>query len=322
MHQLTRFLSAAVFAATIAATSTVWAQTWPVKPVRMLVNLPPGTPPDQIARAIAPRLGETLGQPVVVENRVGAAGVIALEQTAKSAPDGYLLLYTPGFPVVVGPHLFKMNFDVAKDLVPIAPTARVSSFLVVRPSLGVNSVAELIAYARANPGKLNYGSGGSGSAPHLAAVMFSRAAKIEATHIPFKGSTETLAALLGGQIDFTFDVGVAIGQIKAGKLRLLAVANPARSSVFPDTPTMAETGTELNASTTHGVYAPAGIARDIVTRLNREIVRIMQTPDLRKVLTALGADLLTGSAEEFAERQRRDRETFGVIVREAGIRAD
>jgi tripartite-type tricarboxylate transporter receptor subunit TctC len=259
---------------------------------------------------------------VVVENRVGAAGIIALEQTARAAPDGYLLLYTPGFPVVVGPHLFKMSIDVAKDLEAIAPTARVSSFLVVRPSLPVNSVAELIAYARANPDKLNYGSGGSGSAPHIAAVMFSRAVKIQATHIPFKGSTETLTALLGGQIDFTFDVGVAIPQIKAGKLRLLAVASPARSSVFPDTPTMAETGTELNASTVHGVYAPAGISRDIVNRLNREIVRIMQTAELRAVLTALGADLLTGTAEEFAERQRRDRDAFGVIVREAGIRAD
>ena len=320
MHRVASSL--VLFATLFATVALAWAQAWPVKPVRMLVNLPPGTPPDQIARAISPRLGETLGQPVLVENRVGAAGIIALEQTAKAAPDGYLLLYTPGFPVVVGPHLFKMNFDVAKDLEPIAPTARVSSFLVVRPTLAVNSVAELISYARANPGKLNYGSGGGGSAPHLAAVMLSRAAKIEATHIPFKGSTETLAALLGGQIDFTFDVGVAIAQIKAGKLRLLAVANPVRSSVFPDTPTMAEAGTELNASTTHGVYAPAGIPRDIVTRLNREIVRIMQTAEVRGVLTSLGADLLTGSPEEFAERQRRDREAYGVIVREAGIRAD
>ena len=304
------------------AFSVAAQQAYPVKPVRMLVNLPPGTPPDQISRAIAPRLGDTLGQPVVVENRVGAAGVIALEQTAKAAPDGYLLLYTPGFPVVVGPHLFKMSIDVAKDLEAIAPTARVSSFLVVRPSLPVNSVTELIAYARANPGKLNYGTGGGGSAPHLAAVMLSRAAKIDATHIPYKGSTETLVALLGGQIDFTFDVGVAIPQIKAGKLRLLAVASPARSSVFPETPTMAETGTELNASTVHGVYGPAGMPRDIVNRLNREIVRIMQSAEVRGVLVSLGADLLTGSAEEFSERQRRDREAYGVLVREAGIRAD
>jgi tripartite-type tricarboxylate transporter receptor subunit TctC len=320
MHRIARCLIAVAFA--ILGASASFAQSWPAKPLRMLVNLPPGTPPDQIARAISPRLGEALGQPVVVENRVGAAGIIALEAVARSAPDGYTLLYTPGFPVVVGPHLLKMPIDVARDLEPVAPTARVASFLVVRPSLPASSVAEFIAYARANPGKLNYGSGGNGSQPHIAAEMLARAAKIEIVHIPYKGSTETLTALLGGQLDFAFDVGVAIPQIKAGKLRLLAVASPARSSVFPGTPTLAESGIEVNASTTHGVYAPAGTPRDIVARLNREIVRIMQTPEVRGVLAALAADLVTGTPEEFAALQRRDRETFGVIVREAKIRAD
>ncbi len=322
MQRCLNWYCAAALAAFFATAGTVQAQAWPVKPVRMLVNLPPGTPPDQIARAISSRLGEPLGQAVVVENRAGAAGNIGLEAVGKATPDGYLLLYSPGFPIVVGPHLFKTSIDVAKDLEVITPTARVSSFLVVRPSLGINSVAELVAYARANPGKLNYGTGGSGSAPHLAAVMFSRAVKIQATHIPYKGSTETLTALLGGQIDFTFDVGVAIPQIKAGKLRLLAVANPARSSMFPDTPTMIESGTDLNASTVHGVYGPAGLARDIVLRLNREIVRIMQTAEVRAVLASLGADLVTGTADEFAERQRREREAYGAIVREAGLRAE
>jgi len=298
------------------------AQSWPAKPVRMLVNLPPGTPPDQIARAISPRLGEALGQPLVVENRVGASGMIALEAVARAAPDGYTLVYTPGFPVVIGVHLIKMPIDVVRDLEPVAPTARVASFLVVRPSLPVKSVAEFVAYARANPGKLNYGSGGNGSQPHIAAEMFARAANITMTHIPYKGSTETLTALLGGQVDFTFDVGVAIGQIKAGKLRLLAVASPSRSSIFPDTPTMIEAGLEVNSSTIHGVYAPTGTPRDIVNRLNREIVRIMQGPELRSVLTALAADLVTGTPQEFTEMQRRDREAFGAVVREAGIKAD
>ena len=298
------------------------AQAWPAKPVRMLVNLPPGTPPDQISRAISPRLGEVLGQPVVVENRVGASGMIALEAVARTAADGYTLLYTPGFPVVIGVHLMKMPIDVTRDLEPVAPTARVASFLVVRPSLPVKSVAEFVTYARANPGQLNYGSGGNGSQPHIAAEMFARAANIRLTHIPYKGSTETLTALLGGQVDFTFDVGVAIGQIKAGKLRLLAVASPSRSSVFPDTPTMIEGGLEVNSSTIHGVYAPAGTPRDIVNRLNREIVRIMNGPELRTVLAGLAADLVTGTPQEFAEMQRRDREAFGAVVREAGIRAD
>jgi len=320
MFALAHCLIAAAFAFSVAPLAC--AQAWPAKPIRLMVNLPPGTPPDLIARAVAPRLGEALGQPVVVENRVGAAGNIGLEAVARSAPDGYTLIYSPGFPVVIGVHLFKLGIDVAKDLVPVAPTARATSFLVVRSGLPVHNLAEFVAYARANPGKLNYGSGGSGSAPHIAAEMLSRAAKIQATHIPYKGSTETLAALLSGQIDFTFDLGVAIPQIKAGKLRLLAVASAARSSIFPDTPTMAEAGTDVDVGTVHGVYAPAGTPREIVTRLNREILRIMQTKEVRAVLTAIAADLVTGSPEEFAAQQRRDRERFGAIVREARIRAD
>ena len=179
-----------------------WPQSWPAKPVRVLVTLPPGTPPDQIARAFAPRLAEAFGQPFVVENRVGANGLIALDAVAKAAPDGYTLAYTPMFPMVIGPHILKMPFDADRDLVPVATTARVASFFVVRSSLPVKNVAEFIAYARANPGKLNYGSGGNGSQPHVAAEMFAHAAKLQFTHIPYKGSTETLTALLSGQIDF------------------------------------------------------------------------------------------------------------------------
>ena len=220
------------------------AQSWPSKPVRLVVSLPPGTPPDQISRGLAPGLGEALGQPVVVENRVGANGILALEAVAKSPADGYTVLYTPGFPVVVGPHLLKMPIDVERDLIPVAPTARVTSFLVVPAAFPAKSLAEFVAYVRANPGKLNYGSGGNGSQPHIATAMFARAAKLDVVHVPYKGSTETLTALLGGQIDFTFDVGVAIAQVKAGKLRLLAVASGARSALFPDTPTLGEIGVE------------------------------------------------------------------------------
>jgi tripartite-type tricarboxylate transporter receptor subunit TctC len=320
MHPFARCLFAAALIFTSA--SPAWAQAWPAKPLRLLVNLPPGTPPDQIARALSPRLGEALGQPVVVENRAGASGYVGIEAVIKAAPDGYSLLYTPGFPIVIGPHLQKLNVDVTKDLEPVAPTARVTAFLIVRSTLPVMSVAELVSYARSHPGKLNYGSGGNGSAPHIASEMMLRAARIQATHVPYKGSTETLAALLGEQIDFTFDLGVAIPHIRSGKMRLLAVASPARSALFPDMPTMAESGMEVNASTVHGVYAPAGTPREIITRLNRDIVRVMQAAEVKKILTAIGADLVTGTPEEFAQRQRRDRELFGAVVREANIRAD
>jgi len=288
----------------------------------VIVNYEAGGSADLIARIYAPRLAETFGQPVVVENRAGAAGSIGVEAVARSAPDGYTLLNSPGGPITVSPHLYKLAVDVGKDLVPVAPAARTTLFLVVRPSLPVHSVAELVAYARANPGKLNYGTPGSGATGHLAAEMLSRAEKITATHVPYKGLPPILAALTGGQIDFSFDPGSSVPLIKSGKLRLLAVTSPTRSQFFPDTPTMAEAGTPVDADVVTGVYAPTGTPREVVARLNREITRIMQTPEARATLVALGAELVTGSPEEFATIQRLARERFGAVVREAHIRVD
>ena len=320
MHPLARCLIAAAFAIAPLA----WAQTWPVKPIRLIVNFPAGTGPDVLARIYAPGLGETLGQPVVVENRVGAAGNIGLEVVARSAPDGYTLLNTGGNAIVVNPHVYKLGVDVAKDLVPVVPTTRISAILVVavRPNLPVHSVAELIAYAKANPDKLNYGTPESGTTLHIAPEMLLRAATIKATHVPYNGSGQVLAALLGGQIDFAFDPGVAMALIKSGKLRLLAVASAARSPFFPDTPTMAEAGTDINTSIVNGVFAPAGTPREIVMRLNREISRIMQSPEARATIAGISSELVTASPEEFAAMVRRDHERFGAIVREANIRVD
>ena len=315
-------LASCLFAAAIAFAPPAWAQSWPAKPIRMIVNFPPGSGPDVITRIYSGRLGEALGQAVVVENRAGAAGNIGLEAVAKSAPDGYTLLNSPGGPIIINPHLYKLGIDVARDLEPVAPTARTSMFLVVRPSLPASSVAELIAYIRANPGKINYGSPGSGSMPHISAEMFSRAAKIQFTHVPYKGSAQVLTDLLGDQLNFTFDPGVAVPHIKAGKLRLLAVTSGARSPIFPNTPTMAEAGMDVNTSTLSGVYAPAGTPREIIARLNREISRIMQTAEAHAALAVIATEGVTASPEEFAALQHRDRERFGAIVREANIRAD
>ncbi len=320
MHPLVRRLIAAAFA--FAFTTLACAQAWPVKPIRLIVNTGPGTGPDMIARIYAPRLGEALGQPIVIEYRGGAAGNIGLEVVARSAPDGYTLLNSPGGPIVIGPHLYKLGVDVAKDLEPVAPTARTTMLLVVRPSLPARSVAELIALARANSGTLNFGSGGSGGGLHIAAEMLLRAAKIQATHVPYKDGALVLTDMLAGRIDFTFDTGTAVPHIKAGKLRLLAVASTARSPSFPDTLTMAEAGTDVDASVVGGVFAPAGTPREIVTRLNREIGRIMQTADARAAVTLVAAEVVTASPEEFAALQHRDRERFGAFVREANIRVD
>jgi tripartite-type tricarboxylate transporter receptor subunit TctC len=313
-------LIGALFA--FAPAPLAWAQDWPAKPVRVVVNVPPGGGIDQITRAFSPRLGDALGQPFVVENRGGAGGNIGVETVAKAAPDGYTLLSAIGSTMVMGPHLYKLSFDMAKDLAPVAPIARTLMFLVVRPSLPVASVGELLAYARANPGKLNFGSPGVGTGPHIAAEMALRVARIQATHIPYKGSAETMAALFGNTIDFAFDPGSAVRHARAGKLRLLAVASAARTQLAPETPTLAEAGTDVDASTVHGLYVPAGTPREIVTRLNREMDRIMRTPETRAVVTAVSAEFVAATPEEFAAQLRRDRERYGVIIREAKVRAD
>ncbi|MEK7874729.1 MAG: tripartite tricarboxylate transporter substrate binding protein, partial [Pseudomonadota bacterium] len=315
---LVRCLIAAAFA--FAFAPFAWAQAWPVKSIRLVVNAAAGGSTDVTARSMAPQLAEALYQPIVVDNRVGAGGIIGLELVARSAPDGYTLLHASDAAILVSPHLYKMNVDVAKDLTPVAATARAALFFVVRPGLPVRSLAEFVAYARANPGKLNYGSAGSGTLQHVAAEMLMRAAKIQVTHVPYKGSQAVLVDLLGGQIDFTFDLGAAIPHIKSDKVRLLAVPGARRSALFPDTPTMAEAGTNVDIVWLSGVYAPAGTPREIVTRLNREIGRVMQTAETRAVLASMQAEAVAPmSPEEFAAHQHRARERFGALVREANI---
>ncbi len=299
------------------------AQGWPNKPIRLVVNFAPGGGTDVIARIYAPRLGSALGQPVLVENVAGADGRIGLEQVAHSAPDGYTLLHSPGNNVIVAPHLYKMDVDIERDLRPVAPVARTKILLVVRPALPVKTVQELVDYGRANPGKLNFGSAGIGTLPHIAAELFMRVAHFKATHVPYKGVGPVLTALLSNQIDFTFDSGVAIPAIKSGKLRLLAVAGATRSPLFPDAPTMAQAGFEVDGSIAQVVYAPAGTPRAIVTRLHDEIDRIVQSPEVVAALGKIGAEPATSaSVEEFAAEQKRTRERFGEIIREADIHVD
>jgi tripartite-type tricarboxylate transporter receptor subunit TctC len=298
------------------------AQAWPDKPVRLIVNFGTGGAPDLVARLYAPRLAEALGQPVVVENRAGAGGNIGVEAVARAAPDGYTLLSSASSSFVIGPHVYKLAFDPVKDIAPVAPTALTPMYLVVRSDAPAKTVAELVAHARANPGKLNYGSAGNGTLPHVAAEMWLRTAGIQAVHVPFKGSGAALAALLGQQVDFVFDPGVAIPQVKAGKARLLAVGSASRSQGFPDTPTLREAGADMTAVSVVGLYAPAGTPAEIVARLNREITRIMQTSEMRTALTAMAAEPIAASPQEFAALLARDRERFGAIVREANIRVE
>jgi len=315
-----------VFVAALAALLAPLAlaqATWPERPIRVIVNFGTGGAPDVIARLYAPRLSEALGQPVVVENRAGAGGNIGVEAVARSAPDGYTLLSSASSPFVIGPHIYtKLTFDPVKDVQPVTPLALTPMYLVVRPSLPVHSVADLIAHARANPGKLNYGSAGNGTLPHAAAEMLLHTAKISAVHVPYKGSGAALTGIMRDEVDFVFDPGVALQQVQAGKARLLAIGSSTRSQGLPGTPTLTEAGVDMSAVSVVGLYAPAGTPVEIVQRLNREVTRIMQTPEVRSALANMAADPMAASPQEFASVLAKDRERFGVIVREAKIQID
>jgi tripartite-type tricarboxylate transporter receptor subunit TctC len=319
MNRSMRFLFGVLIGLGVAIQA--FAQAWPSRPIRMVVNFAAGGSTDVIARSAAQGLVEALGQQMVVDNRVGAGGNIGLELVARAAPDGYTLLHSSDGPIVINPHLYKMNVDVAKDLLPIAPTAGAALFLIARPGIPSRTLAEFLAYARANPGKLNYGSAGTGTLQHVAIEMLMAEAKFKAVHVPYKGSQAVLVDLLGGQVDFTMDLGAAIPHMKSGKVRLLGVPTKSRSSIFPDAPTLIEQGTNVELSWISGIYAPAGMPRAIVTRLNTEIGRVMQSPEAKKHLDAMAAEALPPmTPEQFAAHQQRSRDRFGTVIRAANIR--
>jgi tripartite-type tricarboxylate transporter receptor subunit TctC len=297
---------------------------WPAKPVRVVVNFPPGGAADQLARAIGLPLQEALGQPVVIENRAGANGNIGGDVVAKSPADGYTLLMSSGGMVSVNPHIYpRMAFDPAKDLVPVASAARVLVYLVAKPSIPANNIKEFIAYVKANPGKLSYGSPGSGSSPHLAGEMFKSQAGLFALHVPYRGAAPALQDLLAGQLDFYFDPGIGLQHVKAGKLKLLAVGSPKRSPMFPEVPTLDEAGLKgFDADTVFGFYAPAGTPPDVVTRLNREINRILGTQGVKERILALGGEALPLTPAEFGAKAVEDSRRFSAIIKERKILAD
>ena len=319
------FLQRLALAGGLALCATMsLAQTWPSKPIKVVVNFPPGGAADQIARVIGQPLSETLGQPVVIENRAGANGNLGGETVAKSAADGYTLLMSSGGMVSVNPHIYaRMAFDPAKDLVPVAAAARVLVFLVVKPSMPVDTVQQFLTYTKARPGQLTFGSAGNGSSPHLAAEMMKSQAGLFAVHVPYRGAAPALQDLLAGQIDFYFDPGIGLNQVRAGKLKLLAVGSPKRSPLFPQVPTLEEAGLKgFDADTVFGFYAPAGTPADVVSRLNREINRALGLPAVRDRIQALGGEALALSAAEFGAKAQEDSARFGAIIRERKIVGD
>ncbi len=319
-----RRMALALVAVLGLASPAAWAQAFPSKPLKLIVNFPPGGAADVIGRALAQQLGDQLKQQVVVENRPGANGNIGADAVAKSPGDGHTLLMSSGGAVTVNPFLYtRMPFDAEKDLLPVASVARVLVFLMTHPSLPVNRAQELIAYAKANPNQLSFGSAGSGSSPHLAGEMFKRQARFEATHVPYKGAAPALTDLLAGQIQFMFDPGPGLRHAKEGKLKLLAVGSPKRSSQWPDTPTLAELGmTGFDADTTFGVYAPNGTPAAVVTQLHEAINKALTTPPVIEVIRNLGAEVAGQGRGEFIAGQARDRERLGAFIKEIGLKVE
>ena len=315
--------------AAITAGPAIAQAGYPNKPIKLVVPFPPGGPLDVAGRSIGQKLSEAMGQPVVVENRPGAGGNIGADQVAKSPADGYTLVMGALSTHAVNPHLYaKMPYDALKDFAPVALVAVTPNVLVINPSVPAGSVRELIALAKASPGKLSFASGSNGSAGHLAGELFKSLAQIDIVHVPYKGGAPAMQDLLGGQVQFMFDnLANSMAQVRAGKLKAIAVTTAKRSALAPDLPTMAEVGVPgFDISTWYGIMAPAGTPPDIVRRLNSEIVRYLNSDAAREQFTAQGAEpaprFAVSSPEQFDAFIRAEHAKYAKIVRDSGARVD
>jgi tripartite-type tricarboxylate transporter receptor subunit TctC len=309
--------------ALLAALPLAAAAAYPDRPVRLIVGFPPGGAADILARIAAQQLTDRIGQQVVVDNRGGAGGLIATELAAKANADGYTLLFS-SIPHVINPHLYKkVSYDALKDFLPVVQFVAVPLMMASGNALPVQSVADLIAQAKASPGKINYGSGGSGSSSHLAMELFKSMAGVRMEHIPYKGTGPLITDMLGGQIGVTIASAVPLSpQVKSGRLRGLAVTSTKRSVAFPDIPAIAETVSGYEVINWFGVFAPAGVPRDAVMRLNQALNEGFRNPALVKSLNARAADAIGGSPEDFAHVVRADFAKWGQVVKASGARVD
>jgi tripartite-type tricarboxylate transporter receptor subunit TctC len=318
MKRITTLLVGLAFAS-LAGVSH--AQAWPSKPIRWIVPFAPGGTTDILARTIAEKLTPALGKPVIVENNPGAGGSVGATQTAKAAPDGYTIMGGTISTHAINASLYKqLPYDPVKDFVPITLIARVPNLLVVNPEVPAKSVKELIALLKANPGKYTFASSGNGTSQHLSGELFKSMAGVDMQHIPYKGSPPALQDVVGGQVTMTFDnITTAWPLAKAGKLRALAVTTAKRSPIAPDVPTLAESGLAgYEVGSWQGVFAPAGTPPDVVKRLNTEIVKIINMPDVRAKLEALGAEPVGNSSDEFATIVKSEVAKWAKVVKESG----
>lgn len=322
-----RTLLAAIAASLAVAVSPLaLAQTaFPTKPIRIVVPFPPGGTTDILARAAAQKMTEAWKEQAVVDNRPGAGGNIGAELVAKSAPDGYTLLMGTVGTHAINPSLYaRMPYDHVKDFAPVILVAAVPNVLVVHPSVPASSVAELIAYAKANPGRLNFASSGSGTSIHLAGELFKVMTGVQMAHVPYKGSAPAIADLVGGQVQLMFDnLPSALPQIKAGRLRALAVTSAQRAPALPDLPTIAESGLPgYEASSWFGLLAPAGTPADVVAKVNGEVARWLATPEAKEKLLSQGANAAGGTPEDFVRHIAAETAKWQKVVKESGAKVD
>ncbi|MBL8376798.1 MAG: tripartite tricarboxylate transporter substrate binding protein [Burkholderiales bacterium] len=310
----------AAFAA-VALTVGAQAQTFPNRPVRIVVPYPAGGATDQMARIIQAPLQEILATPVIIDNRAGAAGAIGTDLVAKSAPDGYTLVFGNSGPNAMGPAIKRGPYDPIRDLAPISLVTNLPLYLAVHPSLPVNNTRELIAHVRANPGKLNYGSVGIGSASHLIGEYFNFVTGMKATHIPYKGGAPAMLGFIGGEVQYMFMTGLdGLPHARAGKLKILAIASEKPTELAPGVPTVADSVPGFNGSVWFGLLAPAGTPPDVIGRIQSAVAQSVQRPAVRRALNDLSADAISNAPDEFARLIAAEFAQWTRLVRESGAK--
>ena len=317
-------LMAGITLAAAALCGSAQAQGYPSKPVTIVVPFAPGGATDIMARQLAERLHKRLGQPVIVENKAGAGTMIASEYVAKAAPDGHTVLLAASS-LGIAPSLYsKVNYDPVKDFTPISLVASVVHVLEVHPSVPARNVAELIAWIKANPGKVNYGSVGAGTSTHLESELFNTMAGVKMTHVPYKGSAPALMDLVGGNLQVMFDAWASSGPfIKDGKTRLLAVTTAQRSKILPDVPTVAESGLPgYEAMPWLGFVAPAGTPAAVVGKFHAELMEVLKEPEVQEKFRSLGLDIIGNTPQEFGEFIKKDIVKWAKVIKESGAKAD
>jgi tripartite-type tricarboxylate transporter receptor subunit TctC len=323
MKKITSMILAGVTFAIVSGSA--FAQTWPVRPIRLIVPFAPGGGVDITARVIAPKLSEALGQTVVVENRGGAGGLIGVDMGAKAAPDGYTVVIGTIGNIAIAPHLqSKMPYDPQKDLVPISQLANALNVMVIHPSLKATTVKEFIALAKKEGSKISFGSSGSGATDHLAGEVFNTLAGVKMTHIPYKGGAPAMVDLVGGQVQVVFaTVSTAISSIQGGKIRALGMTGNQRFERLPELPTIAEAGlVGFEVNNWYGLYAPAGTPKNIISRLNNEVVKTLALPDVKNRLLDAGIIATSSTPEAFAAYTQEETKKWGKVVKDANIKSN